>query len=370
LTNGSNGAIAIVGGRTGGHLFPALAVAESIKKMNDKLNIYWIGTADGMEARIVPELGFEFYSIPAVPFRRSAMLKNVVLPFILTAGTIKALSLLRKHKTRTVFATGGFVCVPVLTAASIGRIPIYMQEQNSFPGLTTRLFAKKAKRLFAEYDSVGEYLDPAAEIVQTGNPLRPGFEVTSREDGLAHFGLDNERRTLFVFGGSQGAEAINEQMDASLESLSSRDDIQVIWQTGKLPYDKYVEKFKYSGVHGTIRPFIARMELAYAACDLAICRSGAMTLAELAAAGKPAILVPYPFAAENHQEFNADAVGKAGAAITILQKNLGEGTLVKRALELLSNEKQLSRMSDSAHSLHRPGAADTIAKTIISEVTS
>ena len=370
MTSESNGSIAIVGGRTGGHLFPALAVAESIKKMNDRLDIYWIGTADGMEARIVPESGFEFHAIPAAPFSRSAMLKNLVLPFVLSAGTIRALSLLRRHKTRTVFATGGFVCVPALAAASLRRMPIYMQEQNSFPGLTTRLFAKRARRLFAAYDSVGEYLDPGVEIVQTGNPLRPGFEVASRDDGVAHFGLDAHRKTLLVFGGSQGAEAINEQMDVSLERLASRDDIQVIWQTGKLPFDKYVERFESSGVHGTILPFIAKMELAYAACDLAVCRAGAMTLAELSAAGKPSLLVPYPFAAENHQEFNAKSFEKAGAAIMILQKNLNDNPIVDRALDLLSNEKQLLKMSDAARGLHKPGAADTIAEAIISEVTS
>lgn len=338
--------------------------------MDEKLHIYWIGTTDGMEARVAPKSGFEFHPIPAAPFRRSLSLRNLALPFILSVGTLKALMVLRSMKTRAVFATGGFVCVPALAAATIIRLPIYMQEQNSFPGLTTRLFAKRARKLFAAYDSVGEYLDPAVTIEHVGNPLRPGFELASRNDGIAHFELERSRKTLLVFGGSQGAEAINEQMDANLGALANRDDIQVIWQTGKLPFAKYKDRFESSGVKGTIRPFISSMELAYAACDLAVCRAGAMTLAELAAAGKPAILIPYPFAAENHQEFNAQTVEKADAGIMILQKNLGDGTLVEKAIELLDDHARLDRMSKSARSLHKPGAADAIAEALLSEVTS
>ncbi len=370
MTSEYSRSIAIVGGRTGGHLFPALAVAESIRRMDDTFHIYWIGTEDGMEARIAPKSGFEFYPIPAAPFRRSLSLRNLSLPFILSAGTLKALMLLRSKKTRAVFATGGFVCVPALSAATICRRQIYMQEQNSFPGLTTRLFAKRSRKLFAAYDSVGEYLDPSVTIEHVGNPLRPGFELASRSDGITHFELDRDCKTLLVFGGSQGAEAINEQMDVSLKSLASRDDIQVIWQTGKVPFAKYRDRFESSGVKGTIRPFISSMELAYAACDLAVCRAGAMTLAELAATGKPAILIPYPFAAENHQEFNAQAVEKAGAGMMILQKNLGDGTLVDKAIELLDDHARLDRMSKSARSLHKPGAAETIAELLLTEVTS
>ncbi len=361
--------IAIVGGRTGGHLFPALAVAESLMKLDKNVSQYMIGTADGIESRVAPDLGYEFHAVRAIPFRRGMSIRNLAIPFVLAVGTAQSLALLRRKRTSAVFATGGFVCVPVLAAAVLGRIRIFMQEQNSYPGLTTRLFAKRAESIFAAYSVVRDYLHPDSKVVETGNPLRFGFESVDPAEGMRHFGLDPERKTLLIFGGSQGAEAINSYIAENLERLKSKSDLQIIWQTGRIGSAEYAARFKESEAPGVIIEFIERMDLAYACADLVISRAGAITLAELAAMRKPAILVPYPFAAENHQEYNARVVEKRGAAVLVKQSQMIDLDMISMALGLLDDEQSLKRMAESSGALHSPGAADTIARTIISEIS-
>ena len=364
----SDFSIAIAGGRTGGHLYPALAVARSLKTMRSDLNVYMIGTSDGMEARIVPESGFEFHAVSAVPLRRSLHPKNLAIPFVLALGTLQSYMLLKRTKAAMLLSTGGFPCVPVLIAARIAGVRIFLQEQNSYPGLTTRLFARKAETVFAAYQSIEDFLHPDAKVVQTGNPLRPGFEVGDRDEGVTCFGLDESRKTLLVFGGSQGAQALNRLISDNLDRIAARDDLQLIWQTGIADYDDCSDRFRQSGVAGVVLPFIDRMDLAYACADLTISRSGALTLAELAAAGKPAILVPYPFAAENHQVYNARLVEKKGAAILVRQDLIEESDPIGIAFKLLSDDRELSRMAANSQKLHRPGASDIIAGALLAEV--
>ena len=359
--------IAIAAGRTGGHLFPALAVAESLMKLDKNLKLYVIGTADGIESRIAPGSGYEFHSINAIPLRRSMSIRNLAIPFVLAVGTWQSYMLLRKKKTSAVLATGGFLCVPVLIAALLTKVKVFMQEQNSYPGLTTRLFARRADTVFAAYSVVKDYLHPDSNIVRAGNPLRPGFDLGDVDDAVRHFGLDRDKKTLFIFGGSQGAEAINRYIADNLDRLKDKTDLQLIWQTGRTTYDEFRNRFEESGMPGVAIPFIERMDLAYACADLVISRAGAMTLAELAAAGKPAILVPYPFAAESHQEFNARSVENEGAAILVKQANLAEADMIGMALNLIENDLTLKRMAESSRKLHSPGASETIAQIILSE---
>lgn len=361
--------IAIAGGRTGGHLFPALAVAESLRAMSKDVNLYWIGTADGMEARVVPDADFPFFPISAIPLRRDLSVKNLGIPFVLLRGMLQSLKLLKRTNTHAVFATGSFVCVPVLLAARYAKIKIMLQEQNSYPGLTTRLFARKAVAVFAAYRAVKDFMHPDANIVETGNPLRPGFEIGRREDGMELFNLDAKKKTLLIFGGSQGAEAINQMVKENLQRIISHDDVQLIWQTGDRMYEECKDQFSELHASGAVLPFIDEMNLAYACADLVICRSGAMTLAELAAAGKPSILIPYPFAAEGHQEFNAKLVAERGAAILIRQKDIVEEDLIGKALEMIDDANLLQRMSDASHRLHIPKASDAIAAAILAEVS-
>jgi UDP-N-acetylglucosamine--N-acetylmuramyl-(pentapeptide) pyrophosphoryl-undecaprenol N-acetylglucosamine transferase len=341
--------IAIAAGRTGGHLFPALAVAESLMKLDNDLKLYVIGTSDGIESRIAPKSGYEFHSINAIPLRRSMSIKNLAIPFVLAAGTLQSYLLLRKRRTSAVLATGGFLCVPVLIAAFLAKVKVFMQEQNSYPGLTT-------------------HLHPDSNIIQAGNPLRTSFDMGDANEALQHFGLDPGKKTLLIFGGSQGAEAVNRYIADNLGRLKQKADLQLIWQTGSTTFDEFRNRFDESGMLGVAIPFIERMDLAYASADLVISRSGAMTLAELAAAGKPAILIPYPFAAENHQEYNARSVEKNGAAILVKQVNMTEADMIGLALNLVENDLTLKRMAECSRKLHSPGASETIAKIILSEV--
>lgn len=359
--------IAIAAGRTGGHLFPALAVAESLMKLDKDLKLYVIGTSDGLESRIAPKSGYEFHSINAIPLRRSMSIKNLAIPFVLAAGTLQSYMLLRKKRTSAVLATGGFLCVPVLIAALLARVKVFMQEQNSYPGLTTRLFARRADTVFAAYSVVKDYLHPDSNIIQTGNPLRPGFDMGNVDDARQHFGLNKNKKTLFIFGGSQGAEAINRYIADNLDRLKQKADLQLLWQTGRTTFDEFRNRFEESGMPGVAIQFIERMDLAFACADLVISRAGAMTLAELAAAGKPAILVPYPFAAENHQEYNAKSVENEGAAILVRQANMTEADMIGMALNLVENDLTLRRMAECSRKLHSPGASETIARIILSE---
>jgi UDP-N-acetylglucosamine--N-acetylmuramyl-(pentapeptide) pyrophosphoryl-undecaprenol N-acetylglucosamine transferase len=360
--------IAIAAGRTGGHLFPALAVAESLMKLDNDLKLYVIGTSDGIESRIAPKSGYEFHSINAIPLRRSMSIKNLAIPFVLAAGTLQSYLLLRKRRTSAVLATGGFLCVPVLIAAFLAKVKVFMQEQNSYPGLTTRLFARRVDTVFAAYSVVKDYLHPDSNIIQAGNPLRTSFDMGDANEALQHFGLDPGKKTLLIFGGSQGAEAVNRYIADNLGRLKQKADLQLIWQTGSTTFDEFRNRFDESGMLGVAIPFIERMDLAYASADLVISRSGAMTLAELAAAGKPAILIPYPFAAENHQEYNARSVEKNGAAILVKQVNMTEADMIGLALNLVENDLTLKRMAECSRKLHSPGASETIAKIILSEV--
>jgi UDP-N-acetylglucosamine--N-acetylmuramyl-(pentapeptide) pyrophosphoryl-undecaprenol N-acetylglucosamine transferase len=361
-------AICIAGGRTGGHLFPALAVAESLREMRRDIELYMIGTSDGIEARVAPEYGLKFLSVAAIPFRRSLNLRNFAIPFVLAAGTIQSYAILKRMHTSLVFATGGFPCVPVLAAARVAGTRIFLQEQNSYPGLTTRLFARHAEAVFAAYQGVADFLHPEAKVVPTGNPLRSEFEGATRDDGLSSFGLESDMRTLLVFGGSQGAVALNELISGNLSRFASANNVQLIWQTGSEQYEKCREAFETSKARGTVLPFIDRMNLAYACADLVICRSGALTLAELAAAGKPSILVPYPFAAESHQEYNAELVAGKGAAISVKQTAMAASDLVGMAIELVNDQERLDEMANASRKLHRPGAAEVIAGSLISEI--
>jgi len=369
LREAGDTSIAIAGGRTGGHLFPAIAVAESLKRMKQQLRLYMIGTSDGMEATIAPKAGLEFHSVSAIPLRRSLTLRNLAIPLVLARGVLQSMRLLKKKKTSAVFATGGFVCVPVLMAARIRRIRFYLQEQNSYPGLTTRLFARKAEAVFAAYKDVGDYLHPDSNVIATGNPLRTAFKVARREEGISYFDLDSDMKTLLIFGGSQGAEAINNYVAANLGRIKDAGDIQLVWQTGTANCDKYKRLLESSGVDGNVQPFIDRMDLAYASADLVISRAGAMTLAELAATGKPAILIPYPFAAENHQEYNADLVARKGAAWMILQKDIEESDLLGKAIDLIKDDNLLSSLAEKAGRLHSAGAADAIASKMLEGIS-
>jgi UDP-N-acetylglucosamine--N-acetylmuramyl-(pentapeptide) pyrophosphoryl-undecaprenol N-acetylglucosamine transferase len=357
--------IAIAGGGTGGHIFPALAIALELKKIMPEVEIKYLGKQASMEERLAGKYEIPFVPIPSRPLRRQLSLSNLLIPFTLLKGTRMVKDCLNKNSISAVLGTGGYVSVPALYGARAARVNLFLQEQNSYPGLATKLFAKYAKTVFLAYPQAEKHLSGSINKLSVGNPLRPDFDMVSREEGLKFFELNPGKKTLLIFGGSQGAEALNERARRDLARLNKSGNIQLIWQVGKHNFQSYKDSFEESGIDGVILEFIDRMEMAYASADLAFCRSGALSLSELAACKLPAILIPYPFAAEDHQYHNAIVFGDAGAAKVLRQSELDSFELGDYVSELLADENRLKQMSDAAGGMADLKASETIAGKII-----
>ena len=290
--------IIISGGGTGGHVYPGIAIANELKKLIPEAEITFIGVKNRIEAKIVPREGYPLKTIHVQYFSRKLSIKTLTFFFSLKIGFIQSLIFLLRHRPKVVIGTGGFVSGPVVYAASLLRIPTLIQEQNSYPGITTRLLAPRVKRIHLAFEEAIKYLRRVKDNNKfriTGNPVRLNTEKSDRLSAFYKFGLDKNKRTLFLFGGSQGANALNKALLETLEQLST--GIQIIWQTGEPDYEEMktaVKKFPHKIY---IQPFIYNMAEAYSAVDLAFCRAGAITIAELMQMGVPSILVPYPHAA-------------------------------------------------------------------------
>jgi len=357
--------LAIAGGGTGGHIFPALAIAMELERLMPEIGIKYLGKKDSLEERLVSNRDWQFIPIPARPLKRKLSLSNLLIPFTLMSGSRLTKAIIRNHRIEGLLGTGGYVSVPALMGARKARVKIFLQEQNSFPGIATRLFAKHAELCFLAYPQAKRYLASESKFLEVGNPLRPDFEIAKREEGLKFFGLEQDKKTLLIFGGSQGAEALNQKVKNSLEDFRADGNIQIIWQAGRYNFDHYSSAFNDSGVRGVILEFIDRMEMAYAAADLAFCRSGALSLSELAVVGLPSLLVPYPHAAEDHQYHNAKVYDDAGAAKVIRQTELERFNLHEYVSGLFSDPDRLKKMSEAARSLADPDASKKIAEKII-----
>lgn len=353
------------GGGTGGHLFPAIAIADEIKKQHPSAEVLFIGAKDKIEARVIPRKGYEFRSIWISGFRRSISVDNVLFPLKVVVSLMQAYSIIHKFQPQVVVGTGGYVSGPVLYAATLLKIPTLIQEQNSYPGITTRMLARKVNEVHITFEGSKKYLKRDDNVYVSGNPTRNDLENASRVDALAYFGFkaNEQKKTVLIFGGSLGAHSINSAVRGSLDGLLNN-NLRVIWQTGKEECDEAESLCKkYSGANVWVNAFIERMDYAYAASDLVICRAGATTIAELVRLGKPSILVPYPHAAANHQVENARSVVDVGAAEILYDHEVSE-KLLETALALLGTSR-LQQMSSQAKTLGRPGAAKDIAARVI-----
>jgi UDP-N-acetylglucosamine--N-acetylmuramyl-(pentapeptide) pyrophosphoryl-undecaprenol N-acetylglucosamine transferase len=359
--------ILFAAGGTGGHLFPAVAIAEEIKKQKAGARIAFVGTKNKIEARVIPQKGFAFSTIWISGFHRRMTLDNLLFPIKVGVSLVQSFFLIRRLKPSVVVGTGGYVCGPILYAASLSGIPTVAHESNSYPGVTTRLVASRVTKLFLTFDITRKWLPKidAAKIELVGNPTRDSLGTVSRKEGAEYFNLDSGNGTLLVFGGSLGAASINEVMERIIPNLEKR-GIQVIWQTGEKKFDRY-EKKKSESVW--VGKFIDKIEYAYAAADLVMCRSGATTLAELTRLGKPAILVPYPQAAANHQELNAQAMVEAGAAVMLKDSEL-EKMALPTIEEMFSHVSFLDTMGEKSFGLGKPNAGKEIAAKILEMATS
>lgn len=354
--------VIIAGGGTGGHVFPAIAVAEEIKKSRPDADILFIGTQKKIEARVVPQKGYPFRSIWISGWSRKVRWESLLFPFKVIVAMIQSYTIMKQVKPDVVIGTGGYVCGPVVRTASYLGIPTVIQEQNSYPGVTTRMLAPKADRVHITFDETRKYLRRTDNVFTSGNPTRNELDTVSREDAFQKFNFDPERPVVLVFGGSLGAATINKAVIASMNVLDDH-NIQLLWITGDSMYEEILNKTERRPDR-LIVPFLDDMASAYAAATIAICRAGATTIAELTRTGVPAILVPYPYAAANHQEFNARTMADNGAARMILNANLVD-RLPGVLQELFGEPDKLSSMREKSKTLGKPEAGKIIAASII-----
>ena len=348
------------GGGTGGHLFPAVAVAEQIREMKPEADILFIGTKNKIEGRVVPKLGFKFKSIWIKGISRKVNIENLLFPVKLFVSLVQSLLINISFKPKVAIGSGGYVSGPAIWAANVMGAKIILLEQNSYPGVTTRLLEKYATEVHLSFQESKKYLRREKIHQLTGNPVRKNLGRMDKTKALMNFGLSTEKKTLLVLGGSLGARTINEAMSESLKTFEEN-GIQIIWQTGK----NYFEQFKQMNSDSIkIYDFIEDMNAAYSACNLLLARAGATTIAELLNLGIPAILVPSPNVAENHQYHNAKALSDKNAAILIENKSL-KAEIVMKVLELMKSEITLSEIKSNALKMAKPDAAKVIAQNAI-----
>ena len=353
------------GGGTGGHLFPAVALAEKIKELDAKAEIHFVGTSRGLESRVIPSLGYPLHRIAVRGMRRYVSLSNLFVPMALLWSFFQSLYLILKLRPSVVVGTGGYVSGPVLFMASLLAKPTLIQEQNSYPGATTRLLARRVNRVCTSFAESLDYFKKKDHVRLLGNPVRKLDLSIGKEAARQSFNLFPDKLTMFIFGGSQGAKAINQAVLACLDEVMMKSNVQVLWSCGKTSYDEVAERAGDHPERIHIAEFIDDMERAYAASDFVLCRAGALTLAEITLCGLPSILVPYPLAAAGHQEANARSLERIGAAKVILEKEIKTSELFQRIFDLIQNDAERKRMSLAAKSAAHPNATADIASEII-----
>ncbi|MFB3737792.1 MAG: undecaprenyldiphospho-muramoylpentapeptide beta-N-acetylglucosaminyltransferase [Candidatus Velamenicoccus archaeovorus] len=360
--------VLIAGGGTAGHVFPALALARRLTA--DGAEVGFVGTARGQEARLVPAAGFPFEAVDARPFVRAVSLEALRAP-IAAIRSVRACAPL-VETADVVVGMGGYVSVPAALAALRGRRPLVLHEQNAVPGLANRALAVPARAVALSFPEAARLLPRRTRTVVTGNPVREQVVAVRAErerlakEARSELGLEDDRRTVVVFGGSLGAQHVNRATVEALTRLRDRDDLQVLILTGPA-HAEAVARDVPGGAALRVRilPFLDRIELAYAVADLVVCRAGATTVAEIAVCGLPAVLVPYPHATARHQEANARALQRAGAALVIMDHALTGDLLAGRITELLADRGRLRVMGARAHAWARPDAAEQLAQVVL-----
>lgn len=359
--------IILSGGGTGGHIYPAVAVAEALKRrLGDEVELLFVGAEGKMEMEKVPALGYRIVGLPIAGLQRRLDWRNLLVPFKVMKSLAKARRTIRDFQADAVVGFGGYASAPILWAAQRMGVKTLIQEQNSYAGLTNKILAKRAAKICTAYEGMERFF-PAESIRLTGNPLRGRFskEGADRQEALAHFGFTAERKTILVVGGSLGTRTLNEMMKHWISQIDGECPVQVIWQTGKY-YEREMQQFLAE--HPTTNiwqgAFIDRMDYAYAAADLVISRSGAGTVSELCLVAKPVLFVPSPNVAEDHQTANARALVKEGAAAMVADRDCLEQA-VGEAMKLLADEEALRSMSRNLERLARPHAAEDIVDEIL-----
>ena len=354
--------LVFAGGGTGGHLYPALAIADELRRRHPNALITFAGAAGRIESRVVPAAGYPFVALRVSGFPRRPGLAMLAFPVRLALALAQSLALILRAKPDVVVGTGGFASGPVVAVAQAFRCRTLLQEQNSVPGVTTRLLARHADEVHVTYPGSAGFLRRREHVRVSGNPTRRAMGSVARDAAAAYFNLDPSKRTLLIFGGSRGASSINRAIAPGVPALAG-DGVQIVWQTGEEEFDRLREAGGPTPAGVRMYPYIDNMEYAYAACDLAVCRAGATSLAELTLTGVPSILIPYPYAAADHQTGNARSMEAAGASLCMSDRDAAE-RLLPEIRALLGDRARLGAMREAARRLARPGAAETIADAV------
>jgi UDP-N-acetylglucosamine--N-acetylmuramyl-(pentapeptide) pyrophosphoryl-undecaprenol N-acetylglucosamine transferase len=354
----------ISGGGTGGHIFPAIAIANTFRELHPDAQILFVGAKGKMEMTRVPDAGYKIIGLWISGLQRKLTLSNLLFPVKMLVSYLRARSIVKEFKPHAVVGTGGYASGPIMLAVTKFRVPAIIQEQNSFAGLANKQVAGKVSKVCVAYEGMEKYF-PKEKIVLTGNPVRKDILNTEgkREKALNHFGFDAHVKTLLIIGGSLGARTINESILKGIDKLIDA-KVQIIWQTGKGYYDKYREQLgQYDLRKIRVHDFVKEMDLAYAAADVVISRSGALAVSELCIVKKPCILVPSPNVAEDHQTKNATALTSKEAAVMITDKD-AEEKLVGEALKLLFDEQRAARLRENIAKMAKPNATNDIVNEI------
>ena len=358
--------IIVAGGGTGGHIFPAIAIANAIKKMKPQTEFLFVGAKGKMEMEKVPQAGYEIKGLDIAGFNRSSLIKNIGLLFKIIKSFFQVAKIFKQFKADAVIGVGGYSSYPVLRYAQSKNIPTFIHESNSFAGKSNIMLGKKATKIFTASDAMQQFF-PEEKIILTGNPVRQAIShsTVTKELALNYFGLNHTKKTVLVVGGSLGAKSINEVIDKNIIQFE-KNNLQLIWQTGKPFFEKATATV--NGLEGIfMKDFITQMEYAYAAADVVISRSGAMAVAELCLVKKPVIFVPYPFAAEDHQTANANALVNKKAAIMIKDESV-INELMPALLNLCANETAQIEMTENIAKLAVNNADEIIALQILQSI--
>ncbi len=357
--------VIISGGGTGGHIFPAIAIANALRRHDPSVEILFVGAQGRMEMEKVPQSGYKIVGLPIAGFQRKALFKNILLPIKLVASLLMSGKIIKEFKPDAAVGVGGYASAPLLYVAGLLNIPYLIQEQNSFAGITNRQLSKKAKKICVAFHGMERFF-PKEKLLLTGNPIRKeSVDISNkREEALGFFGLDANKRTVLVTGGSLGAGTLNKSLMLGYRSLLN-EDIQIIWQTGKYYFGEVKSEVdSESNNELVVTEFLSRMDLAYAAADIVVSRAGAGTIAELCVVKKPVVLVPSPNVSEDHQTKNAMALVEQNAAVVVKDSN-AESDLIETVKALLTKPDVLRSLSENIGKLGLPEADDVIAKEVI-----
>ena len=366
MTKKLNKRIIIAGGGTGGHIFPAIAIAKALLEKDESFEFLFVGAKGKMEMEKIPQAGFKIIGIDIAGFNRSSILKNLSLPFKLIKSFWQVRKIVNEFKPVAAIGVGGYSSFPVLKYCQSKSIKTFIHESNSFAGKSNMLLGKNATKIFVASEGMGKFF-PKNKIVQTGNPVRKAIanSTISKEESIAFFNLNPNKKTILAIGGSLGSKTINEALLNGLNKIIKK-EYQLIWQTGKATSEKYINNKKLDkGIW--VGEFIEKMEYAYQAADVVISRSGAMSVTELCVVGKPVVFIPFPFAAEDHQTVNAQQLENNNAAIMIKDAD-ANSTLIDTIIELLNNEEKQNEMSNNLKELAITNADKVIAELIIENI--